>query len=172
MAMSKKKLLAVALVSVLLVSVLAGMQFFNVAKGNWYAAYPPEIRIQSQNVTYTTNDVSFDFEVVYYSWGESLYSIDGAKKEYVSRISSGPPPAMPGAPFSYYYKLNFTLPEGPHTLVIYAYQSDAGSGAESASATVYFTINSTATFPTPSPSEKPSPSPSPSPAYFQQLNLR
>jgi hypothetical protein len=162
--MSKKKLVAFTAVLTLLVSTLLGGQFFNVTRGNMVPAYPLEIKMQSKsNVTYTTNSVSFDFEVVYYSDGFSWYSLDGRSTGYrVHEISRGSQSPVYGGGQSYFYELNFALSNGLHTFVVHATQDVPGK-AKDASATVYFTINSTSISPPLSPSvvtTTPSPIPS------------
>jgi hypothetical protein len=135
---NKKLFRTAAFVWALLFSVVFGMHVANIAKANPWLLFkeatpilgtiPPIITLSSpqNNSVYASNDVFFSLNVskpqppMPLEAGISYvrYTLDGTITAlyFCDHYSSGSPPGIP----EFNYSHNLTIPEGKHTLVVYA----------------------------------------------------
>ena len=142
--MNKKSVLASAFIYVLLVPVLVGVQFVNLASANPFSfpeqppeprdTNPPTISILSpENKTYTVNIVSLAFGVSEHIHGAS-YSLDGQVNVTIGNI-----PLVHG--IGTFGNTTLTgLPDGMHSLIVYARDQAGNRGS---SDMIYFTVDTT-----------------------------
>jgi hypothetical protein len=174
-----KKTIAATLILAFLFSVVAGVLVVKVSKANPWIIFKPATPIPStippiitlfspqNNTAYASNNVYLSFNVskpqppmpleagisfVKYTLDDNITGL-----YFCDHYSSGSPPGIP----EFSYSHNLTIPDGKHTLVVYA----AGVVLPGDMTIFWVDSNVTVLFSVGLPQSEPSPSPSPSSSF-------